>query len=82
MRRNVFVVGLVAVLSVLGLAGPASSTPMCVGRQGTVGVCVEPDSTIYLGCWYLGGSTCTHVYAPAPAVVGCWLGNPSLIECG
>ena len=80
MRRNALV-ALVAVLVVLGLAGPASARVVCVGRQGTVGVCVEPISWVYLGCYYLGEPQCTDVYAPAPDVVACWLGDPSIIEC-
>lgn len=80
MRRNALVVVVVAVLAVVGLAGSASASPVCVGRQGTVGVCVD-NATYYLGCWYLGGSSCTHVYATAPQVTACWLGNPSIIEC-
>lgn len=81
MRRNALVVVVVAVLAVIGLAGPASAD-MCVGRQGTVGVCVEPKSSIYLGCWYIADDTCTPVYAPAPTVTACWLGDPSIIMCG
>lgn len=81
MRMRVIVVALAAALGVLGIAGPASATPVCVGRQGTVGVCVEPLSWIYLGCYYLADDQCTHVYAATPRVVACWLGDPSIIEC-
>lgn len=80
MRRSALVVVLVTVLAVLGLAGPASANPVCVGREGTVGVCVDNRWT-YLGCYYLGDDQCTHVYASTPGVVACWLGDPSIIHC-
>lgn len=80
MRRSALVVVLVTVLGVLGLAGPASATPVCVGRQGTAGVCVD-NRSIYLGCYYLGDDQCTDVYATVPGVVACWLGDPSIIDC-
>lgn len=80
MRRSALVAVVAIVISVFGLAGPASAE-LCVGRQGTVGVCVEPKSRVYLGCWYIADDTCTPVYAPMPDVTSCWLGDPSIIWC-
>ena len=81
MRRKSIIAALIAVAAVLGLAAPASAGVVCIGRQGTVGVCVEPNSWIYLGCYYLAEPQCTDVYAPAPDVVACWLWDPSVIMC-
>jgi hypothetical protein len=82
--RRLLVIAAIAALPVLGIAGPAAAADAaadaCVGRQGTVGVCVGTKYT-YLGCYYLGGDQCTHVWAVHPAITSCWLGDPSIIEC-
>lgn len=52
-------------------AGPAAAAvePVCVGTDGTIVVCVDPDgATYYSDCIYTGEPTCRPVTVLGPRI--------------
>ena len=86
--------GGLAVTSVGTASVANASSPICVGKQGTVVFCmivnVDPSSLPTIdahnkydaGCYYLGSAPCTEVYLPQPVSS---LGDPKNVvtyDCG
>jgi hypothetical protein len=56
------VAALVGVAASIGIAGPASAAPVCVGTQQTVGICASVNrETVYEDCVYVGPPPCIPV---------------------
>lgn len=70
-RRAVMVASGLMLAASVAVAGPASAAvdPVCVGTDGTIVVCVDPDgATYYSDCIYTGGPTCTPVTVLGPSI--------------
>lgn len=79
-RCGVLAASMIAMaVGAIGGASIASAEDYCFGSEGDAVLCatleprdLPPDidisSTIYAGCIYAGGPTCTDVYLPFPTV--------------
>ena len=83
-RLTVRLAAVAGIVASIGMAGPATANPICVGTQQTAGLCfVITDKPTYEDCVYLGPPPCIPVSVPGKDVdCGGWVGDQWIIECG